>query len=275
MFIHNERHKTWTVATGVLKDKSSGVVSFAGHIWASSPTDGGFVSWLPSLNGKSLQIWTKDSNVSEELSANALMRANAGSKTPSDSVLAKCGCGGVSFSISRPNEKSTRANPDLMNPSPSGATDNPHSELWWLRAKGTRYKASNCTCTSCRLATGFDVVQWAYIPAANLSLPDGQPFKLMFGTMQSYNSSMGVRRSFCRVCGATVFFSDDKRPELIIDVAVGLLIASSGARAEELVEWETSRVSFEEEALNKVLVEGLKKGLRSWGDQRESGSRSG
>lgn len=275
MLFHDERDETWDVATGVLKEPTDGLVTFAGHIWASSPADGGFVSWLPSLNGKPLRIWSKDSDVSEELSADALMSANAGSKTPSDSVLAECDCGGVSFSISRPNEKSTQANPDLINPNSPRATDNAHREAWWLRANGTRYKASNCFCRSCRLATGFDVVQWAFIPAANLSLPDGQPFKLMFGTMQSYHSSHCVTRTWCGICGATVFFSDDKRPERIIDIAVGLLKASSGARAEELVEWEISKVSYEEDALNKDLVESLKGGLRTWGEHSESESHSG
>ena len=116
-----------------------------------------------------------------------------------------------------------------------------------------------------RVASGFDVVQCAFVPAVDISLPGEEPFRLVFRSMKPYNSSKGVTRAFCRVCGAVIFFSDDSRPYLF-EVAVGLLRASRGPRAEELLEWETGRVSFEEEALNKLLVDGLRNGLRSWGE---------
>ena len=65
--------------------------------------------------------------------------------------------------------------------------------------------------------------------------------------LRSYESSPGVMREFCPTCGATVFWHDKHRPELI-DVSVGLLDAPEGARAEEWLEWWLARVSFEEDA---------------------------
>jgi len=75
-------------------------------------------------------------------------------------------------------------------------------------------------------------------------------------------------RYFCGKCGASCFWVGDARPELI-DVAVGLLTATSGARAETWLKWVTSRVSFIEEALNKELTESFEVGLQTWGKRED------
>lgn len=56
--------------------------------------------------------------------------------------------------------------------------------------------------------------------------------------------------------------------EGLVDVAVGLLDARSGARAEELLSWWSDRVSFEEDAVHRGLVGGLKRGLKEWAEKR-------
>ena len=83
--------------------------------------------------------------------------------------------------------------------------------------------------------------------------------------MHKYVSSPGVTRTFCSQCGANVFWHGDEDTfgrKHLVDVAVGLLDAPSGARAEEMLAWWTGRVSFEEHALHMGLVKGLKDGLR-------------
>ena len=84
------------------------------------------------------------------------------------------------------------------------------------------------------------------------------------GTLKQYNSSEGIWRAFCGVCGAVVFYHNDKRPDLI-DVSVGLMEAESGARAEEWLEWSRDEVSYAEYAQNKSLIESLNTGLKAWG----------
>ena len=60
-----------------------------------------------------------------------------------------------------------------------------------------------------------------------------------------------------------MFWNGDARPELI-DVAVGLLDAESGARAEEWIEFTYQRLSFREdgvahaESMTKALEEGMR-----------------
>jgi hypothetical protein len=98
------------------------------------------------------------------------------------------------------------------------------------------------------------------------------------GILTSYESTQGVRREFCVRCGATVFWRDRWRPELL-DVSVGLLDADEGARAETWLDWWTGRVSFAEDAGNertgetarraKCLIDGLEEGLRTWAEEKE------
>ena len=77
------------------------------------------------------------------------------------------------------------------------------------------------------------------------------------GILRSYRSSPGVIREFCPGCGATIFWHNHDRAELI-DVSVGLFNAS-GARAEDWLDWWMHRVSFAEERLgagvNDVLLD--------------------
>ncbi|KAI3340965.1 hypothetical protein F4824DRAFT_450206 [Ustulina deusta] len=200
----------------------------------------------------------------------------------------------------------------------SHQAQNPDDNKWWLRPdldshseqpenhsteKGglRRYLAGTCACVSCRLTSGFEIQTWAFIPRANIffHIPDdhagssgSEPgpandaqniVPLDFATLppnilKSYESSQGVRREFCSFCGATVFWRDRWRPELM-DVSVGLLDADEGARAETWLDWWTGRVSFAEDAKNgrtgetarsaKCLIDGLETGLQRWGEQEE------
>jgi hypothetical protein len=179
---------------------------------------------------------------------------------------------------------------------------------------GSKYLAGTCACRSCRLTSGFEVQTWAFVPRSNIyfHIPqrlslylqhsaapyDGGLFEpgdvggeviipLDFDEMRKleqagkailrgYESSEGVAREFCPGCGATVFWHDANRPELI-DVSVGLLDAPEGARAEEWLEWWVRRVSFEEEAGREEeggaegwgLIQALKSGLGGSGRRGE------
>jgi hypothetical protein len=186
-----------------------------------------------------------------------------------DRLKAQCHCGGVKFYITRPNEESKKAQspfPDLMVPFHTGASPaNPEHETWFLRSNGTKYLAGTCTCTSCRVSMGFEIQTWAFIPKCNIFQENGQGLDFEMGTMRRYGSSEGVSREFCGTCGSTVFWHCEERPELI-DVSVGLLDPAEGARVESWLDWWTQRVSFEEMAVSRRLVESLEAGLKGWGE---------
>ncbi len=221
-------------------------------------------------------------------------------------IHAHCHCRGVEFWISPPNESSFKTArspfPDLMIPHSEGRSQNPENVAWWVPSpfnstansssinndnnkneipnhERRRYLAGTCTCRSCRRSSGFDITFWAFIPTSNIFLdsaltkplptsPPNATSMPIWGTMRTYNSSSGVTRAFCSVCGANVFWQGDEATHGrygLLDVAVGLLDAPSGARAEEILTWWTGRVSFCEEGRNRALVEGLGAGLREWG----------
>ncbi|ROW10217.1 hypothetical protein VMCG_01753 [Cytospora schulzeri] len=203
---------------------------------------------------------------------------------PSQAVSAFCECGRVQLRIFRPQDIFTTGGaqypyspyPDLMYPSkttPRSTVDNPLNERWYLRHDDTKYLAGTCACRSCRLSTGYEIQTWAFIPRAaiHISLTSRAPSSPFFNDynppapdsyipldfeelkrqaenpLRTYESSPGVFREFCPGCGATVFWHAKIRPDLI-DVSVGLLHASEGARAETLLEWWRGRCSFAEDA---------------------------
>ncbi len=148
----------------------------------------------------------------------------------------------------------------------------PEGEPWWLQANGTRFLAGVCACNSCRLDTGTETIQWAFVPTVDIHLDAGgeKPFELPFGTLNAYGSSKGVVRYHCSVCGASVFFTSDQR-ENLVDVAIGLMAATEGARAESWLHWATERLSFREDAVPRAesLALAIEGGLKQYTDRKK------
>jgi hypothetical protein len=270
MYLEYNHDGHFEVSHGSLLGKSDGVLEFVGHMWIEDSKDGGASDWMPAFGRKPAKRWLVAPNESPEVPLgwrDSKFVTSKPEETNEEKLHAHCHCGGVEFYISRPNEESLKASsplPDLLVPYNSGqSAANPENKPWWLSTDRTKHLAGTCACDSCRRIAGFDVVPWTFIPVANISLPNGGPFRRGFGTLKSYTSSPGRTRWFCGTCGASVFWDGVERPTLL-DVSVGLLDAKSGARAEEWLEWETGRVSFREDAHNKGLIDGLEDGLRGW-----------
>ncbi|QKX62426.1 uncharacterized protein TRUGW13939_09587 [Talaromyces rugulosus] len=191
----------------------------------------------------------------------------------SSRLQARCHCGGVDFSITRPDDIRSRSVwspwPDLLVPYHSASLrekSNPDDVKWWVCADNTKYLAGTCACTSCRLASGFPIQTWAFVPKTNIvsAAESGTEFEYRStsATLQCFESSPGVFREFCNLCGATVFWHCSERPG-VVDVSVGVLRAQTGARAEDWLDWVTARVSFAEDALGDPLIALLEEGLRA------------
>lgn len=288
MFAERRRYGSLDVMTGVLQDDAERFVKVVDHQHVESTVDGGFSAWLPIIGAKFLPRWRRSREESDLLPLEWPCPVAAARRKRDSQLAAHCHCGGVSFNITRPNDRSgafTAPLPDVIKKYTNGEEATLTEEKWWLSGDG-RYTAGTCACRSCRLASGMDIVevrrarfpafacsneectnhiqQWGFIPAHNIKMTDGKPFTTDFGTLKAFRSSEDATRYFCDACGATVFWIGDDRPELI-DVAVGLLAAPSGARAEDWLKWATNRVSFIEEALHKELVECVEGGLQIWG----------
>ncbi|KAK7756889.1 hypothetical protein SLS62_000905 [Diatrype stigma] len=317
---------------------------FARHINTTGTKDGGLSPYIHNIDGLELGVHGHSGYSSPPVEKHSITTNAKTMGDENDVLLAHCHCQTVRFHITRPNAASRlpQSNfPDLMlayqapiaseQEKTSALVKNPHDEKWWLRppppptphqqqerngsaaaADGlTRYLAGTCACRSCRLASGFEIQTWAFVPRANIYFhvpgasrlvtdhqeitasseieTDGtrereegevEVVPLDFsslsdsGLLKSYESSPGVLREFCPRCGATVFWHDRWRPDLI-DVSAGLLDAPEGARAETWLDWWTGRVSFIEDVESgrcgdparraRALVDALAKGLGAIG----------
>lgn len=283
---HHDGH--FEAATGTLQvDDTEGLLEYHSCMWIGDTKDGGASEWLDSISGRTLKKWAQEAGDGEERPSNHGDSAPNRSTPATKPIYAHCHCKGVEFWVEPPNATSETARsafPDLMVPFHLGsnASANHSNTTWWLRDDNTRFLAGTCACHSCRRASGFFITFWAFVPTANIYLDSGLtgtfPQNVIehehgyWGSIKAYHSSDGVTRSFCGRCGATVLWDGgiEKGRDGLVDVAVGLLDAESGARAEELLSWWTERVSFEEFAVNKSLVKALQEGLGSWGRRREN-----
>jgi hypothetical protein len=278
----NDGH--FEAATGTLQSNpTDDVVKFEGVMWIADTEDGGASHFLRSINNQPLARYAQESDNSEEVPLD--WRSTPFPSSSRKAIHAHCHCHGVEFWVTHPDEKSKDARspfPDLMIPHHLDKSANPNNEPWWLTDNSTRYLAGTCACRSCRAASGFDITFWAFIPTSNIfldieltqSFPSPSSSSSnnneYWGTMKSYQSSEGVTRTFCGQCGANVFWHGDEEHfgrKGLVDVAVGLLDAESGARAEETLSWWIGRVSFSEVAVHRGLVEGLEGGLMEWGKE--------
>jgi hypothetical protein len=284
VFAYNADLDEWYVATGVIetRDSSKGsammqTTRLVRHEYVADTVDGGLALCLEAIKGRNLALFAQGLDeaplkLSMSKSIPALASSHPGGEQEADPnplaeihLYASCHCGGVQFRLSRPDQRSHELSspwPDLLVPYHSGSPNNDKDVKWWLRANNTKYLAGKCACRSCRLASGFPIQTWAFVPKANITMRDGQALLFAFGTLRQFKSSPGVYREFCSGCGATVFWHCDERPDLI-DVSAGLFRAEEGSRAEKWLEWWTERVSFKEDAIDVELIDALEKGLPS------------
>ena len=65
-------------------------------------------------------------------------------------------------------------------------------------ARGTPYHASLCHCVDCRSACGAPVVAWFTVKT--------EDFRIVEGTLNTWQSSPGATRGFCAHCGTQLTY---------------------------------------------------------------------
>lgn len=208
------------------------LLRLARHIWVADTVDGGASAWLrrPNADGKEIPRYRE--RLGEELPwdwPQASSLAELEGKQEQEALPVWCHCRGIELRLRR-GDYASREREQLP---------------WFVDPTTDRLLAGFDACDSCRLQVGCDIVELANIAQADggalpkttaelqAAVDAGDP---AVGTLAYYRSSPDVRRYFCRVCSASAFYACDDRPE-IVDVAVGLLEAPDGARAEGLLSW--------------------------------------
>ncbi|KAI1855633.1 hypothetical protein JX265_006036 [Neoarthrinium moseri] len=239
--------KDWVISTSLFA-KDETVFQIRTHVFTESASGGGLNEWLPRIGDRELKIWNpKDGSAAPKES-----KAEYGLKGE-DRLRAECHCGGVSFTIPRPTE-------EVINDPVMSKFVSPVDKSKWI--------ATIDACDDCRLTSGVHVISWTFVPLDQLE-PKIKP-DLLIGTMKTFVSSPGVLRSFCGVCGATVFYAcDDRCPTVqqnIVDVAVGILRAPEGIRAENWLTWRAGAVGWEASGLqyDEELTKSLGQGCKDW-----------
>jgi hypothetical protein len=243
--------RSLSVLTGVLTNEAVDLIEFDNQIFVHDTLDGGASVWLQqNVNGSVTKRYGlgNDGDNPEELSPDwpPSSRLTGYEAKKEDSVPIRCKCKGVEFVLHRGDYSDTPDDQLPMNVDP----------------KTHKLLASFCGCDSCRLQSGVDGFNWTYaemkyitfsktdksFPASSYELKKMVDEKdPALGTLMYYSSREDVDRYFCSNCSACIFYAVTSRPT-IIDVAIGVLEASDGARAEGFLSWAFgARMSFQED----------------------------
>lgn len=244
-----------------LVDAEEAVWDFKSHFFLADTQDGGISNYISEINGKKLRLWkersVKGTQFTEFGDWTLGRRAKSASGTTAKStrssrLRASCHCGGMTFWLTRPEglESFPREDPSL------------------LPKDTTKFFAVHDVCTSCRLISSSAFIPWIFVPRSLLSASHGSPWPSddILGTAKVYQSSEKIKRTFCGTCGATASLMYSERPDFL-DIAAGLLVVgdaedeASGVRAEEWVEWRTSKIAWENDAVWRNVVASFKEAL--------------
>jgi hypothetical protein len=219
------------------------------HIFSKSTKDGGLKTMLTHVGGRELLDWNPpDDDPSAKLVECHLQVGTNGEER----LRAECRCGGVSFSIGRPTR-------EVLGDDFARGFVSPLDPAKWM--------ATWDVCNDCRLVDGTHVVGWTFVPLVLCEPAISSDFKI--GTCMTYPSSPGVLRSFCGTCGATVFYSSDKRDPSdglqVVDVATGILRAPEGAMAEKWLTWRSRIANLEVgKEFDHDFAHALSAGTKEW-----------
>lgn len=267
------------IFTGTLKNDEGNLIKFAYHIFVGDTKDGGATVWLrkPNADGTEVKRY-KDSSQGETKQETAFEWPITSSLTGyekklEDAIPIRCKCKGVDFVLHR------------------GNYDNKQKEElpWSIDPKTHKLLAIFCACDSCRLFSGNDISYWCYTELKHISFSEaegtkGQSFprdskelKAMvdardpaMGTLAYHASSPDVQRYFCSSCAACIFYASDDRPE-IVDVAIGVLEASDGARAEGFLSWsfgEVENIDDTKGGWREPLMKRVEEESERWREER-------
>ncbi|KAI8625375.1 Mss4-like protein [Xylariaceae sp. FL1651] len=201
---------------------------FTDFLALDSSLDGGMLPWLPQCSDKEVSqrnlITDKASDLEPEVGVEGEER-----------LRAQCHCGGVSFTI----------------PRPTPAVENDEYMRDYVSPKDPKkWKAFLDFCHDCRLLSSAHFTPWILVP--RFLVEPVLSVDLRLGTMKTYASSARNTRGFCGRCGATVLIkTQDRTPtdqQTVLNIAMGILRAPEGVRAESWVTWRAGKPAWVDDA---------------------------
>ncbi|KAK8096850.1 uncharacterized protein PG998_005074 [Apiospora kogelbergensis] len=248
----------WAIMVSLFDEK---FWQFRAHNFPKSVPDGGLLEWLfkPDAIGTGMQQEKKEGLIwfSPEDKDFSVPAERKSGKDGTERLRVECCCGGVSFTIPRPSQA-------IIDDAYMGNYVSPSEPL-------RKWKAFLDLCRDCGRLSGASVVPWMLVPRVVIEPPLPADLQGSFGTLKTYQSSEPNTRGFCGVCGATVFLATKHREpteaQAIVNVAMGLLRAPEGVKAEDWVTWRTGKPAWTEDAkvYDEEFTVSLVEGHRRWG----------
>lgn len=263
--------------TGALNNVAvKNLITFPDQIFVGDTEDGGVSQWLVDVNEDGIESrrWKARAIKSEafDLDRPALLGASKDDHQSPRNIPIQCRCKGVDLVL--------RRSADDFSPGETGSLP------FFVDPTTHKHLATFDACNTCRSVFGVEIVNWTFVLlrqihfAGNTGQPDfpqsvqdlekavSSPDRdAHLGTLSLYKSSPDVQRYFCSRCSASVFYTVDDRPDLV-DVAVGLLDAPEGARAERDLIWNLgSRVGGEDDVVGgwrEGFVRRVKETAEKW-----------
>ncbi|OAA69861.1 Mss4-like protein [Cordyceps fumosorosea ARSEF 2679] len=238
------------VAAGLLPNLNVDMLRIAQHLWVGDTLDGGASVFMQKLIGASQPVprWRKghgeaDGLLDRDWPSQASHQQAVEDCSSHDSVRIRCLCKGVDFTLLRGDDGFAALKAQGRLPG-------------WVNPATLKPVAAYDACDSCRFMVGAPMMHWTFarvaqlrfagchrghgdFPASTLRLKEAvrAAADARFGTLAFYESSPDVQRYYCSRCSASVFYAVDDLPDQV-DIAMGLLHAAEGSRAESWVEWE-------------------------------------
>lgn len=255
-FVHQNEQKRWMAFSGIITPRSASTsdvvkVSWQGYVGDTKDYQlAGRLSQpdVPAyLQGKDQPPMTRDE----------LLYYPRPSSLPKQDLLdVRCHCGAVSVRLLPARGWGPGVDVHPLTIPPEDHRD--------------KYSANFCGCRWCRLALGAASLHaWMFVERDRV-ITAGDERAVIFGEhetgsehggllegLRHYNSSPGVVRSFCGMCGATAFYRSTEMPH-VVNVAVGLLRAPEGGLATAWVWWRWEHVYGTDEHVDLSLVAGLR-----------------
>lgn len=237
----------WGLACGVFDEK---FWQLGFHTYPKSAAGGGMADWVTRVAGDEvLHLSPGD----QDSPGHCLPEVGPDGE---ERLRAECCCGGVSFWIPRPSQ---------------GIIKDDYMGMYVSPSDPRKWKAFLDMCRDCGRISGTGVVPWLMVP--RIAIEPAMPADLNIGTIRTYKSSEQNTRGFCGVCGSTMLLGTTHRMptarQAILNVAMGVLRAPEGVRAENWVTWRTGRIAWAEDArsYDADLTDALVAGHREWGIQ--------
>lgn len=249
------------VAAGLLPNLNVDLVKITEHFWVGDTMDGGASVYMQNLKGTSQAVprWRKGRGEADGLldgqwpSQDSCQERNANDSSHG-SVRIQCLCKGVDFTLWRGNDGFSELKAQGKLPG-------------WVNPTTLKPVAAYDACDSCRFMVGVPIMHWTFARVAQLGFASGNQDSegfptntpdlkaavkagkdSRFGTLTFYESSPDVQRYYCSRCSASVFYAVDDLPDQV-DIAMGLLHAPEGSRAESWVEWEWGGLGHKDDTI--------------------------